>query len=172
MFLSFPGLLILSGFRRGLNLFIYIIKESPQRRFVLVFFLVDVGEQTTKKEINGDSSPRLLWAGWRPLYGPPASTSPDNNTSTLHYYTTPNTNNNILLSTFYNSAWLAWLIIFSVKTITLLHEVGRVKGLQYYMRKYTQMITWGPGGRGPSRPKKAVIRNVWTNPYPSLFGAN
>ena len=63
MFLSFPGLLILSGFRRGLNLFIYIIKESSQRRFVLVFFLVDVGEQTTKKEINGDSSPRLLWAG-------------------------------------------------------------------------------------------------------------
>ena len=38
-------------------------KKAHKRPFVLVFFLVDVGEQTTKKEINGDSSPRLLWAG-------------------------------------------------------------------------------------------------------------
>ena len=154
MFLSFPGLLILSGFGRGLNLFIYIIKESSQRRFVLVFFLVDVGEQTTKKEINGDSSPRLLWCG--PGEGP----------STGHlqallqiiilllYTTIPLLILILLLycPPFSYSAWLAWLIIFSVKTITLLHKVGRVKWLQYYMGKYTQMITMLHGGLGGGVP--------------------
>ena len=28
-----------------------------------------------------------------------------------------------------------------------------------------------PGGRGPSLPQRAVIHNVLTNPYRSLFGA-
>ena len=145
MFLSFPGLLILNGFRRGLNIF--IIKESSQRPFVLVFFLVDVGEQTTKKEINGDSSPRLLWAGWRPLYRPPASTFPDNNTSSLHYYITPNTNTTTLLSTFFLLC-LACLIEhflvpkrlhYYIKWVRSHREVYPIQWIQYYM---------GAGGEG------------------------
>ena len=45
--------------------------------------------------------------------------------------------------------------------ITVLH--GEV-----YPNEYN--VTWGPGGRGPSPPQRAVIRNVLTNPCRSLFG--
>ena len=46
--------------------------------------------------------------------------------------------------------------------ITVLHG-------EIYPNDYN--VTWGPGGRGPSPPQRAVIRNVLTNPYRSLFGA-
>ena len=46
--------------------------------------------------------------------------------------------------------------------ITVLHR-------EVYPNEYN--VTWGPGGRGPSPPQRAVIRNVLTNPYRSLFGA-
>ena len=46
--------------------------------------------------------------------------------------------------------------------ITVLH--GEV-----YPNEYN--VTWGPGGRGPSPPQGAVIRNALTKPHRSLFGA-